>query len=358
MKKVFSLILSLAMLLSISACNSTPSSSPNPAVSTPSPSTGDTSTPPKTDTPTTIKPDNYPVKPITFTVAANAGGGLDIVSRIAAKYLQSEVGVNVNIENNAAGSGAVAHTTVATGPKDGYNMMLITNSAIMDSYLRTDCYYSLESFTPIATVDVSPVVLVVKTGGEMDISLDEIITRAATEDLSMGIGLNWKASDYARLMLMEETGVYITKVAYSGSGTEAAAAVASGEIDMAFVYPNECVSYVQSGELTCIAVTSDERFPGLPDVPTLQELNYNVPNLVLRRCIAIASGTDQAVVDYLNATFETILNNKDVVEEYSAAGVEVAYANAADTLAQLQADYNTYYEFLSSHNIEAGGVAW
>ena len=340
MKKILALLLALAMVVSLAACTSS------------------SDTPPAEESGNAEVALDYPTKPITFMVAAKAGGGLDIISRIAAKHLQAAVGQNVNVENNATGSGAVAYTTVATGAKDGYNMILITNSNIMDSYLREDCFYSLESFTPICTVDVSPVVLVVKKGGEFDIPLSEIIEKAKTEDISMGIALTWKAADYARLMLMEETGVTFTRVAYSGSGTEAAQAVASGEIDMAFLYPNEANSYVQAGDLNCVAVSSDSRFSALPDVPTIQELGYNVPNLVLRRCIAIASGTDKAVVDYLSDTFQTILSDPAVVQEYADAAVEVCWADSETTLAQLKTDYETYYNFLSSHDTEAGGVPW
>ena len=215
----------------------------------------------------------YPNKPIHLIVPFVAGGTSDILARILAKDLESELKQSVIVENKAGAGGNIGSDIVANSAPDGYTLILasVGTHTINSSLYRSMPYDPVKDFTPVSLIATVPTVLVVGPGVKVK-SVGELIALAKAHPgqlnyASAGIGTT---QQLAGAMLKQQTGIDVVHVPYKG-GAQAVADLLAGRVT--FMFPNIPVVYgqIKAGQLRPLAVASSKRSPALPDVPTMAE---------------------------------------------------------------------------------------
>ena len=215
---------------------------------------------------------SYPTKPVRMFVPYPPGGTLDIVARMLAQKLTDQLGQNVVVENRAGGNGMIGSDAVAKAAADGY--IILFNASVLTTTpmtVKSAPYNVTNDFTPIALVAKAPLaVSVEKALPVKDLKGLLDYGRANPGKLSFAIGSTASAGHLSTEALKRQGGMDYVVVPYKGSGL-AYQDVIGGRIS-GFVDPLlGAVQYHRGGQLRILAVTSAQRVPNLPDVPTVAE---------------------------------------------------------------------------------------
>lgn len=213
---------------------------------------------------------DYPSKPVTLVVAYAAGGGTDAIARVFAAQLEKELGGRVIVDNRPGAAGNIGTDVVANARPDGYTLLIgnqgpmVVNPHIFD--MRHDPAEALDPIAMIANAS-----LVVVTGPRLPVgTLPELLDKAKSQELVYGSAGNASASHVATLLLAQTAGIEMKHVPYKGAGP-AVNDLVGGHIDFMVTTVPSVIGLIQDGTLKALAVTGDQRFPVLPDVPTAQE---------------------------------------------------------------------------------------
>lgn len=216
---------------------------------------------------------DYPSKPLTAVVTWPAGGGTDISTRTALKYVEQELGQRIDVRNIAGGGGAIGYVQGAAQPADGYHMTTLQFD-ILSVEAQKLAPVSHEDFDTIGLFADQPVVLAVKGDSEID-TLDDFIAAANDGELKIGgasIGGVWHQASH---LMAEALGVEYTYVPYEGI-TGVLPAILGGHIDAGVIFLSGTTGSLESGDLKLIAVMAGDRMIEYPDVPTFKELGHDV----------------------------------------------------------------------------------
>ncbi|MFV0361108.1 Bug family tripartite tricarboxylate transporter substrate binding protein [Tropicimonas sp.] len=237
--------------------------------------------------------ESYPDMNMTYIVAAGVGGGTDVMTRTLVSVIEQKGllpdGVRILVENRPGGSGAIGYTHIDSHKGDAYMLGGVGVSFFTTPLLR-EMPYNYESFTPLAAVARSPYIFVVRSQSPIE-SLDDIKTATGLKVGSVGA-----VADEALLthLVNEKLGASVKVIPYDGGG-EVIAAVLGGHLDVMWGNPNEMLEQVRSGAMRPLAVSAPERIPELPDVPTFEELGYDIDHTQLRGIIMPADVPPEAV---------------------------------------------------------------
>jgi tripartite-type tricarboxylate transporter receptor subunit TctC len=336
------LLLVLCMVLSVlfSGCSSgTPETS-----STAAPATED------------AKEIAYPEKPITFICQYGAGGGLDITERILAKYLQEDLGVNVVVQNVTGGGGVVGLNAMAASASDGYTLGITFPAEGAVAYVVDGAAYSLDSWDVIGQINFDPNILVVKKGGKFDVPLKDLIAMSEKTPLNFAMNAQWGTQEFVRLYLKNEYGFHSVRVGYDG-GAQCVQALLNGDADITILFPSELASYFTSGDFVPVAVASKERFSAFPDCPTFVELGYDkIESFGIRRCLVTPAGVDPAIKAILEASFQKIIADPALVEEFTKAGMSCIPADAATAKDNLFGETQNLIDYITQLGYGIGDI--
>lgn len=220
----------------------------------------------------------YPDKPITIQAPYAPGGNIDVTSRIVADKLKDVLGVAVIVDNKAGASGMIGSNQVAHAAPDGYNLLVSANSLVSVPAIYGNAPYNWKTaFQPISLIQIVPGVIVVNKDSPYKTLADLI--KAARENPGKitvgdsGIG----TTNHLLLELMSaKANVKFESVHYKGSG-QVVVDVTAGQIPAQVDQLNASIGYIKGGKLRALAVSSENRVPELPDVPTIKEAG--VPEL-------------------------------------------------------------------------------
>ncbi len=214
----------------------------------------------------------YPERPIKIVAPYAPGGNIDVTARIIADKLKDVLGVTVIVENKAGASGMIGSDSVARAAPDGYTLLVSANSLVAVPAIYGNAPYDWHTaFTPISHIQSVPAVLMVTPSSPLK-SLADFIKVGREQPGKMAIadsGIG--TTNHICIELMSEaTGAKYTLVHYKGSGS-AFSDVISGQVPAQVDQINSALGYIKGGKLRAIAVTSPQRLPELPEVPTVKE---------------------------------------------------------------------------------------
>lgn len=282
----------------------------------------------------------YPTKLIELIVPYPAGGTNDVVARMVADGLTTELGQKVLILNKAGGSASLGSVFVKRAPADGYTLLLGsqgTHSA--NPYLLKNMSYdALKDFVPVAMVGKVNNVLVVPTAFPAK-SLAEFNTYAKKHPGTINFshaGAGTSMSLAGELFKLK-TGDDIVPIPYQGSAP-ATLAVVSGEVQAMFANTTSVLQHIQSGKLRPLGVTGAQRDPLLPEVKTLAELGIRGYDIQSWFGIFAPANTPLPVVARLNLAIRKILTRPDVVKRFDELGVSRLDMNAGDFRSYVETD--------------------
>jgi tripartite-type tricarboxylate transporter receptor subunit TctC len=264
----------------------------------------------------------YPAKTMRILVGFPPGGGTDIVTRIVAAKLTEAWGQQVVVENRPGATGMIAANAVAKSAPDGYTLLTahVNSQAIAPNATQKPLYDPTRDFAYVAYLGYAPNVLVVRASTPAK-NVKELIALAKAHPgqltyASPGVG---STNHLAGEMFRMATGIDIVHVPYKGS-VPAIIDLLSGQVGMNFDTMSSSITYITSGRMRALAVTTAKRDVQLPEVPTLIELgikNFEVTNWY---GVAAPAGTPPEIVNKLNAEINRILQLPDVMARFDELG--------------------------------------
>jgi tripartite-type tricarboxylate transporter receptor subunit TctC len=267
----------------------------------------------------------WPSRPIRLIVPFVPGGGTDILARIMAPKLSGLLGQQLIIENKPGASSIIGSQLVVQAPRDGYTLLMVDSSILINPGLRTDLpYNTLKDFTPVVHLAAGPVILVAHPSVPAK-SVSELVALAKSRPDSVfyGSGGIGASTHLAGELFNLAAGVKIKHVPYKGTG-EALTAVMAGEVPMTFTGISSARPAVQTGRLRALAVTGARRNAALPDVPTFAEAGQSGVDSSTHWGIFAPTGVPQEVVLRLNREINKVLADPEIKTRVAGLGYEVA----------------------------------
>ena len=272
----------------------------------------------------TVIAQQYPARPIRLIVPFPPGGGTDITARAVAQKLSESWGQTVVVDNRPGANGTIGVDIAAKSAPDGHTLTMISSSHAVNTSLYTRQPYDLlKDLTPITQATSQPYVLVINPSVPAK-SVKELVgvARAKPGALNYGSSGTGGISHLAGALLGSLTGTSLVHIPYKG-GAPATIDVISGQIQIMFGTLLLNGPHIKAGRLRVLAVTTPQRWPGTPDLPTMQEAG--VPGFVITQWYGMLAPakTPQPVIMKLNKEIARLLHQSDVKEKLAADG---AYA--------------------------------
>ena len=278
--------------------------------------------------------EDYPTKGLTAINPWSAGGGTDSCLRAFCAALDKQLGQTTTVDNLTGASGVIGHEAIADAEPDGYTMGMITWE--ISSYLPQDMSeYTYENYIPVCRVNTDAAAITVNTKWAADNNITDLDSFVAyckdhPGEVTMGGSSSGSVWHVGGGYLMNEAGIDIKMITYQDGAASAAKAAAQGEITGVTISAAEARSFVESGDLTMLAIMSTERNPVFPDVPTCEEQGYDNCVWGTWRGIALPLGVDDEIVETLGAACAAAVEDPDFVEFMANAGQTISYLNSED----------------------------
>jgi tripartite-type tricarboxylate transporter receptor subunit TctC len=267
----------------------------------------------------------WPHRPIRIIVSFGAGGGADIISRILAQSLQEKLGQPVVVENRPGAGGTIGNEAVARADKDGYTLGMMTAGQIIAATTRKSMRYdTLADFDPVSLVATASLLIVARPDFAAGTVKDLIAAAKADPGKIVFASAGFGATQhFSAELFMQTAGIRMVHVPFRNS-PEAISAVLGKQVDVLFDTVSALIGQVQSRELKPLAVTGKDRFPVVPDVPTVIESGL-VPGYDVTTWYGVFAprGTPPAIIARLNKSLGEILAESAVRQRLDTAGVVV-----------------------------------
>lgn len=269
------------------------------------------------------QPESYPSKPIRIIVPFPPGGGTDLVARTVAAKLGESWKVPVTVDNRPGGNTVIAAELASRAAPDGYTLFLPIDSTLaMNQSLYSKLPYDpINGFTPVSLAINMPMILAVHPSVPAR-SVKELIELAKARGGKLAYAHGALPAQVAGEAFKSAAKVDMIAVPYKGSGP-AMTDVVGGQVPVIFDALGPAMSFVKSGKVRPLAVTSAKRSPQLPDVPTLAESGLAGMDLVTWIGFVAPAGTDRAIVSKLNREITRILKLPETQEKLGALGMDV-----------------------------------
>jgi tripartite-type tricarboxylate transporter receptor subunit TctC len=266
----------------------------------------------------------WPERTITIIVHFAPGGANDLLGRLIALELAPVLGQSVVVENRPGANGNIGLTAAAHAEPDGYTLVVASGVVVVNPSIGKAGYDPLKDFAPIAYLGYSPNVILTRPGSGIA-SIADLIAKAKANPgrisfSSPGVG---SISQLAVELLKIRTGIDLLHVPYSGAAPAAQAAIA-GTTDLASVAVAGLMGPISSGALTAIAQTGKERWPDLPEVPTLAQAGIENAVVETSQMLLAPAGTPKPIVDRLAKEVLAILQKPDLRERMMQAAFAVS----------------------------------
>jgi tripartite-type tricarboxylate transporter receptor subunit TctC len=297
---------------------------------------------------------DFPTKPIRVVVTFPPGGSADAVVRLLAPRLSDKLGQQVVVDNRPGAGGNIGLALVAKAPADGYTLGVGAAGALAAnvSLYPQMPFDPLKDFKPVTMLAAIPFVIVgspslgVRTQRELI-----ALARSQPGRLSMAHGGNGTAMHLTSQLFAQMAEIKIPEVPYKGSGP-AALDVLGGQVPLAVVDLPAALQHIRAGKLVAFAVTSPQRLPQLPDVPTVAEAGLAGYDSTGWFGLVAPAGTPAAVVSRLNAEVTAALNDEAIRSSLRTLGVEPAPSTAEAFEATIRSETAKWAKVIRAANIK------
>jgi tripartite-type tricarboxylate transporter receptor subunit TctC len=302
-------------------------------------------------------PSSYPDRPVRLVVAFPPGGATDTLARQITQELGEALGQSVVIENKPGAGGYIAWNHVANSDPDGYTLLLAENALGISQALykkAASSFDPVKQYDAIASVATSPLVLAVANNVKAN-SVAELIAYSRTLPQKMnyasaGIG---SVAHLTFEVVKAATGMEAVHVPYKGGGP-AMNDVIAGHVAINMAAIQVAKGLVETGKIKGLAVTSSERSPVLPNVPTLKEAGVKTADVDLRFWFGIfaPNGVPDVVKAKLDKAVAATLSHRNVRERLANLDIEPAYAPGNVLKTKLENEIANWSKFIDAHGIK------
>ncbi len=292
----------------------------------------------------------YPRRPIALVVTFAAGGGTDVVARIAAKHLAKVLGQPVNVVNKPGGNSIPGAMSVMTATPDGYTLLFDSPATSSLHALISDLPYKVDQRTWGPLVSTGPYIYAVNAKSPWK-TLKDLAEAGKRDPASIEIGwLGGKSfTDLTMLKFLSVAGIDVSKVKkvpFAGAGP-AIIALAGGHINFSGGNIGSATSLIASGDVRGLAVSGDERASVLPDVPSSKEAGLFVP-LTGWNAISGPPGMSPKIVERIDEAVKSIVKNPEYIKELAAVGNLSSYKAPSEMSAYVASEIKVVSDVVGS----------
>ena len=297
----------------------------------------------------------YPQRPIRMIAAQSAGSSLDTLLRIFAAKMSEILGQQIVIDNRGGAGGTIGVELAARAPADGYTLLAgASSSMIVSSFTYKKLPFdTLKDFAPISLfANVEAVFVVNPTLPVKSVNDFLALARAQPGKLMMGSAGVGASSHLAGLLFVNIAGIQSTHVPYKGGGPMATAVVAN-EAQWAISPAAALVGLIRAGRLRAIAISSKQRSPILPELPTVAESGVPSYEFGSWNGVLAPAGTSRLILQQINAVMRKTAASADVKEQFASQGLAPTASESPDEFAKLiRADYATIDKVVKAAGIK------
>ena len=264
--------------------------------------------------------DTWPSKPVKLIVTFVPGGGADIIGRYVAKHLGDALGQPVIVENKPGAGGLIGVQAGLAAPADGYTFVLISSSYTVNPSLYKLKFDPVNDITPVVQVSKGPLLVVANTKLPAT-NIKELVALGKAKQGALNYASSGQGSllHLAAAQFADEAGFDMSHVPYKGGGAALTDLVA-GQVDLYFAATASAMPFVKSGKLRALAVTTEERIPALPDVPTIAESGFKGYEATLWYGIIAPKGLPPEILRRMNAEVNKVLAMKETPAKLEVDG--------------------------------------
>ena len=266
----------------------------------------------------------YPDRVVTWVVPFAAGGPTDAMARMIAEKVARQLGKPIVIENTAGAGGTIGSAKVAKAKADGYTMLVghVGYMAAAPAMYRKLDYDPVRDFEPVLRFPDTPMVLVVPKGGAKDLASFLDRARREPDKVTLGNAGTGSTSHLVAALFANAANVQFTLVPYKGAGP-AMNDVLGGQIEGMFDQSNTALPQVKGGRVSALAVTSRQRLPQLPDVPTVHEAAIPGFEAATWYGVYAPKGTPKVVIDRMNAAYSEVMKDPEFTAYMQEQGIQL-----------------------------------
>jgi len=295
---------------------------------------------------------SYPNKPIKLVVPFPPGGLIDNAARLISPALSKELGQAIVVENKPGAGGNLAAAEVAKAAPDGYTLLMASAPLSISPVLYKILPYNPASIEPIAIFGQLPNVLLVNPESGIN-TVADLVKRAKASPGKLNYASNGYGTslNLSAEMLKSQAEIFVLHIPYRGSSFANVAVIAK-EVDFMFDNLPPAMGLINGGKLKPLAVTSAERNPALPNVPTMVESGF--PNFLVTAWFGLAApkGIPDAVSQRLQVSLQKIVAQKDVAESIARLGATVTFMNAQQASQFMTADTQRWRKVIERAKIQ------
>jgi tripartite-type tricarboxylate transporter receptor subunit TctC len=298
--------------------------------------------------------ETYPARAVRIIVPSSPGGGSDILARLLAQKLSTALDKPFVVENRPGGGSRVGTEIVARAAPDGYTLLLVDSSHVVNPALYSSVPYDpIKDFAPITQLARQDNVLVVNPSFPAQ-SVNELVALAKSKKReitysSSGVGT---AAHLGMEMFKSATGIEALHVPYQGT-SPAIVAVVANDVDCLIAALPAALPQVKSGKLRALAVTSRVRSPALPDVPTMAESGYPGVDVEGWKGMVAPAKTPPEVIAKLHDELVKALALADVKERLEADGSQPVGGTSAEFLDYLHSETDKWTKVIKQAGVHA-----
>ncbi len=268
-----------------------------------------------------VRAQDYPSKPVRLIVPFAPGGSADVFGRFIAQRLQESLGQNFVVDNRPGGGSVIGTDAVAKAAPDGYTLLVMSNThTVNESLIPSKPFVLMRDFAPVAPINASDLVLVVKAGLPAN-TLGELIAAAKARPGGMSYASSGPGTPYhmAGELFKAMAGISVVHIPYKGSAG-ARTDVLGGQLEMMFDAIPTMTEHIKAGKVKALATTGLKRSAILPEVPTMDEAGVRQYEATLWLGVMAPKGTPPAIVNKLNAEIAKITSSPEVRRNWAAQG--------------------------------------
>ena len=297
---------------------------------------------------------DYPGKPVKLIVPFPAGGTSDVMGRLVAEELGKILKQPFIVENIGGAGGVIGTERGAKAAPDGYTLIQtgVGQSAVAHGLDPNLKYNSVTDFIDISQVHSGPNVLVVHPGTPFK-TLKDLVDYAKANPGKLDYGYTPAASGHMAMEQFKQTaGIYMLGIPYRGGGPMMTD-ILGGTIKMMFINQDVALQHVKAGKLRPLAVTSAERNPLYPDVPTVAESGYKGFEALSWSGISAPKGTPQPIIDKLEAAMVQVMGSPSVKQRLESQGFVVPPLGSKAYTAFVKSELERWTKVIKTAGIKA-----
>ena len=266
----------------------------------------------------------WPTNPVTLVVPFPPGGSNDVVARVVAESVRKRIGQTVVVENKPGASGAMGTEAVLRAPRDHHTFLVASDSVSLVPMFRSTPWDLTKTFTPIAVLSYQPIVVVTSASSGLKTIKDlQAIARSKPDQVPYATSGQGSIQHLVGELFSQNLGINLLHIPYKGGG-QAVNDVVAGQVSVAVLGAAAVLPHIKSGKLVALAVSTRQRSPMLPEVPTLAESGAGDIDVPQWSAMFAVEGTPAAVLTQLRRSVAESLAEPELKQQLTNLAMEPA----------------------------------